>query len=63
MSFNMGFIGIQEDSAAGAGSAVLDMLLKFGLLKYNDNKTWGRLLLTSILEGSLITRNFPCIHL
>ena len=31
MSFNMGFVGIQEDSAAGAGSVVFDMLLKFGL--------------------------------
>ena len=30
MSFNMGFIGIREDSA-GAGSVVLDMLLKFVL--------------------------------
>jgi hypothetical protein len=40
MSFNMGFIGIQEDSAAGAGSVVLDTLLKFVLLKYNDNNTW-----------------------
>jgi hypothetical protein len=40
MLFNMGFVGIQEDSAAGAGSVVLDMLLKFGLLKYNDNNTW-----------------------
>ena len=40
MLFNMGFVGIQEDSAAGAGSVVLDMLLKFGLLKYNDDNTW-----------------------
>jgi hypothetical protein len=40
MSFNMGFVGIREDSAAGAGSVVLDMLLKFRLLKYNKNKTW-----------------------
>ena len=40
MLFNMGFVGIQEDSAAGAGSVVLDMLLKFGLLKYSDNNTW-----------------------
>ena len=40
MSFNMGFVGIREDSAAaGAGSVVLDMLLKFGLLKYNDDNT------------------------
>ena len=40
LSFNMGFVGIREDSAAGAGSVVLDMLLKFGLLKYSDNNTW-----------------------
>ena len=40
MSFNMGFVGIREDLAAGAGSVVLDMLLKFGLLKYNDNESW-----------------------
>ena len=40
MSFNMGFVGIREESAAGAGSVVLDMLLKFGLLKYNDDNTW-----------------------
>jgi hypothetical protein len=40
MSFNMGFVGIHEDSAAGAGSVVLYMLLKFGVLKYNKNKTW-----------------------
>ena len=39
MSFNMGFVGIREDSAAGAGSVVLDMLLKFGLLQYNDDNT------------------------
>ena len=40
MSFNMGFVGIREDSSAGAGSVVLDMLLKFGLLQYNDGNTW-----------------------
>ncbi len=40
LSFNMGFVGIREDSAAGAGSVVLDMLLKFGLLKYNNDNTW-----------------------
>ncbi len=28
LSFNMGFVGIREDSAMGAGSVVLDMLLK-----------------------------------
>jgi hypothetical protein len=39
-SLNMGFVGIQEDSAAGAGSVVLDMLLKFGVLKYINDGTW-----------------------
>jgi hypothetical protein len=36
----MGFVGICEDLAAGAGSVVVDMLLKFGLLKYNEDKSW-----------------------
>jgi hypothetical protein len=40
MSFNMGFVGIREDSSAGAGSVVLDMLLKFRLLKYNEDELW-----------------------
>jgi hypothetical protein len=40
MSFNMGFVGVREDSAAGAGSVVLDILIKFGILKYNENKSW-----------------------
>jgi hypothetical protein len=39
MFFNMGFVGIHEDLATGAGSVVMDLLLKFRLLKYNDNKT------------------------
>jgi hypothetical protein len=51
MSFNMGFDGIRENSAAGAGSVVLDMLLKFGLLNIMTT-TLGRSLLTSIKEGS-----------
>ena len=40
MSFNMGFVGIREDSASGAGSVFLDMLMKYGLLKYNDDQSW-----------------------
>jgi hypothetical protein len=36
----MGFVGIREDSATGACSVVLDMLLKFGILKYIDYETW-----------------------
>jgi hypothetical protein len=40
LSRNMGFVSIKEDSAVGAGSVVLDMLLKFGALKYIDSRTW-----------------------
>jgi hypothetical protein len=40
MSFNIGFIGICKDSSAGAGSVMLDMLLKFGVLKYNECEIW-----------------------
>jgi hypothetical protein len=36
----MRFVSIREDSAVGAGSVVLDMLLKFGILKYIDDGTW-----------------------
>ena len=32
LSFNMGFIGVREDSSDDAASVILDMLLKFGLL-------------------------------
>lgn len=41
LSFNMGFIGVREDSSDGAASVILDMLLKFGLLVYNDDETWA----------------------
>jgi hypothetical protein len=40
MPYNMGFVGVREDSANGASSVILDMLLKFGVLSYKDNKTW-----------------------
>jgi hypothetical protein len=40
LSFNMGFVGVFEDSAAGAGSIVLDMLLKFEVLEYNKREMW-----------------------
>jgi hypothetical protein len=40
LSLNMELVGIHEDSAAGAGSVVLDMLLKFGAIKYVDEGTW-----------------------
>jgi hypothetical protein len=37
----MGFVGVREDSSDGAASVILDMLLKFGLLVYNDDETWA----------------------
>jgi hypothetical protein len=40
LCLNMRFVGIREDSAAGARSVVLDMLLKFGVLKYIAGKMW-----------------------
>jgi hypothetical protein len=36
----MGFVGICKDSATGAGSVVLDLLLKFSVLKYIEDGTW-----------------------
>ena len=41
LSLNMGFVGVLEDSFNGAASVILDMLLKFGLLIYNDDDTWA----------------------
>ena len=40
LSFNIGFVRIHKDSVSGAGSVVLDMLLKFGILKYTEEGTW-----------------------
>ena len=40
-SFNMGFVGVREDSSNSAASVILDMLLKFSLLIYNDDETWA----------------------
>ena len=34
------FVGVCKDSATGAGSVVLDLLLKFGVLKYVDDRMW-----------------------
>jgi hypothetical protein len=34
MSYNMGFVGVREDSSKGAASVFLDILLKFGVLSY-----------------------------
>jgi cupin superfamily acireductone dioxygenase involved in methionine salvage len=36
----MGFVGVHEDSSDGATAVILDMLLKFGILIYNQNGTW-----------------------
>ena len=40
-SLNMGFVGVCEDSSDGAALVILDMLLKFGVLIYNDDETWA----------------------
>jgi hypothetical protein len=36
----MGFVGIREDSFNGAALVILDMLLKFGVLVYNQDRMW-----------------------
>jgi hypothetical protein len=41
LSLNMGFIGVHDNYSDGAASVILDMLLKFGLLIYNDDDTWA----------------------
>ena len=41
LSYNMGFVGVHEDSSDGAAAVNLDMLLKFGVLMYNQNETWA----------------------
>jgi hypothetical protein len=38
--YNMGFVGVREDSSNGAALVILDMLLKFGVLVYNQYETW-----------------------
>jgi hypothetical protein len=37
----MGFIGVREESSDGVASVILDLLLKFGVLVYNEDKTWS----------------------
>ena len=37
----MGFVGVREDSSDGAASVILDMLLKFGVLVYNQDELWS----------------------
>ena len=39
LSYNMGFVGVREDSSDGATAVILDMLLKFVILIYNQNGT------------------------
>ncbi len=41
LSYNMGFISVHEGSSDGAATVILDMLLKFGVLVYNQDKTWA----------------------
>ena len=41
LSFNMGFVGIREDSHNRVAVVVLDMLLKFGVQVYKDDETWA----------------------
>jgi hypothetical protein len=41
LSYNMGFVGVRENSSDGAAAVILDMLLKFGVLVYDQNKTWA----------------------
>ena len=36
----MGFVGVREDLSDGAAAVILDMLLKFGILIYDQNWTW-----------------------
>jgi hypothetical protein len=36
----MGFVGVREDLSDGAAAVILDMLLKFGVLIYDQNGTW-----------------------
>ena len=37
----MGFVGVRKDSSDGAAAVILDMLLKFGVLVYDQNETWA----------------------
>ena len=41
LSFNMGFVGVCEDSSDGSALVIMDMLLNFGVLIYNDDDTWA----------------------
>jgi hypothetical protein len=39
--YDMGFVGVCEDSSNGAASAILDKLLKFGVFVYDQDETWS----------------------
>ena len=41
LSCNMGFVGVCEDSSNGAAAVMLGMLLKFGVIFYNQQETWS----------------------
>ncbi len=41
LSYNMGFVGLRGDSSSGAALVILDMLLKFGVFVYKQDKTWS----------------------
>jgi hypothetical protein len=41
LSYNMGFVGVREDLSDGATSVILKVLLKFGVLIYNEDETWA----------------------
>jgi hypothetical protein len=38
--YNMGFVGVCEDSSDGTAPVILDMLLKFGVPVYNQDEMW-----------------------
>ena len=40
-SYNMRFVGVRKDSLDGAATVILDMLLNFGVLVYNQDETWA----------------------
>ncbi len=41
LSYNMGFVGVCKDLLDGAAAVILDMLLKFSVLLYNQDETWA----------------------
>jgi hypothetical protein len=37
----MGFVGVCEDSSDGAAAVILDMILTFGVIIFNQDETWA----------------------